>query len=483
MNLLRTAMQIGVRQVLSLHLMALGTTAGLATLTLFTLDGRTRLFLFIAGGLLLVFEFLLLIRALNQLTNWERRLVALDCPTEAGSLSLVRSSRSTSADRGWNRLVEASQRWNALQELEHSLAQLLQQQPGSADHLLDSLPDAIVVVDSHGTIEYSNAMMASMCGAASQQSLLGGSIVNAFGGTETLEKLLLGQSQQPHMVVEWERLPTEVDGGSEERPSRTLRGTRRIMPANSVSERHSYVWTIRDVTQQRLADEMRDQFLAAATHEFRTPLANIRAYAESLDMGHDIDAESRKRFYNVIQSESVRLSQLVDDLLDISRMQAGALVLEERETDLERLVSEAAAKVQGQMGERKLQFRCELPPKFPKARVDKSKLVAALVNLLGNAAKYTPDGGRVTFRVDVNPSQVQFCVSDTGIGIAPEELPKIFDRFFRSNDDRVRDISGSGLGLALVQEVARLHGGELAVESELNHGSTFRLSIPLHSAA
>ena len=228
---------------------------------------------------------------------------------------------------------------------------------------------------------------------------------------------------------------------------------------------------------------MREKFLSIATHEFRTPLANIRAYAESLDVGHDLDLGLRKQFYNIIQSESSRLSQLVDDLLDISRMQAGSLSLDRRETDLSRLVDDVLTKVNAQMREKELQFRCELPPKFPKAAIDKGKLTAALVNLLGNAAKYTPNGGDVTFRVEVASQQVKFTVTDTGIGISPEELPRVFDRFYRSNDERVRQITGSGLGLALTQEISRLHGGDVAVESTLNQGSTFRLSIPLDSAA
>ena len=223
------------------------------------------------------------------------------------------------------------------------------------------------------------------------------------------------------------------------------------------------------MTQQRLADAMRDQFLTTATHEFRTPLANIRAYAESLHECNDLAPESRKHFYNVIQGESVRLSQLVDDLLDISRMQAGALSLEPAETDLGKLVEEIATKVQGEIRAKSLDFQCELPPKLPpKIIVDKSKVSAALVNLLGNATKYTPEGGKVIFRVELSPNKLQFQVSDTGIGIDPEELPHVFERFYRSNDDRVRELSGSGLGLALTQEVARLHGGEITVESQLN---------------
>ena len=410
---------------------------------------------------------------IGKLSVWERRIAAFNSVTFDESL-LVTSSGTSPVDFGWNRLVEQGRRWCALAELEHSLtAKLTQANGGSTSQLLDALPEGVAAVDQTGTITYANGVLAAMCGRTNPEDQLRQSLASELGVDGAVAQQLNDATCIQQAVVEW-AMTTETS-------SRTLRGERR--PVDTGDGRTRFVWTIRDVSQQRLAESMREKFLAAATHEFRTPLANIRAYSESLDMSDEFDAESRKRFYNVIQSESVRLSQLVDDLLDISRMQAGALALDYRETDLSRLIEEASAKILGQMKEKNLQFRVELPPKFPKASVDKGKLTAALINLLGNAAKYTPEGGRVTFRVDVASENVQFSVTDTGIGIAPDELPKVFDRFFRSNDGRVRDISGSGLGLALAQEIARLHGGDIAVESTLNVGSTFRMSIPLSSAA
>ena len=410
---------------------------------------------------------------IGKMAVWERRVAALNnVEIDCGSLNT--SSGSTPADFGWNRLVEQGRRWRALAELEHSLAtKLTSARSGSTSQLLDALPEGVAAVDQVGTITYANGVLAAMCGRTNPSEQLRQSLATELGVDDAIAQQLNNATSVQQSIVEW-TMTTSTS-------SRTLRGERR--PVDTGDGQTRFVWTIRDVSQQRLAESMREKFLAAATHEFRTPLANIRAYSESLDMSDEFDAESRKRFYNVIQSESVRLSQLVDDLLDISRMQAGALALDYRETDLGRLIEEASAKILGQMKEKNLQFRVELPPKFPKASVDKGKLAAALVNLLGNAAKYTPEGGRVTFRVDVASENVQFSVTDTGIGIAPDELPKVFDRFFRSNDDRVRDISGSGLGLALAQEIARLHGGDIAVESTLNVGSTFRMSIPLSSAA
>jgi PAS domain S-box-containing protein len=417
---------------------------------------------------------LLLCKPMSRLLIWHDRLSAIvqpSCP-DFNPWNQEKAAGSSAIDHGWNRLIESARSWQSLNQLQQSIQnQLLSLETRTAPPLLDALTDGVATIDSHGTITFANTTLAAISGASSADVLMGRSLFELL--TTDSESAAAMQALMPQAPLEWN---FETPGGR-----RILNG--RYRPGRkSDQSSFAFVWTIRDVTQQRLAEAMRDQFLAAATHEFRTPLANIRAYAESLHDSAELDTDSRKRFYNVIQSESVRLSQLVDDLLDISRMQAGALSLEPTETDLGRLAEEVAAKVQGELQSKGIEFQCELPPKLPpKIVVDKSKLSAALVNLLGNAAKYTPAGGKVTFRVDVAANRLQFQICDTGIGIASDELPHVFERFYRSSDDRVRELTGSGLGLALTQEVARLHGGEVTAESQLDQGSTFCMTIPVDS--
>lgn len=418
-------------------------------------------------------------RILRPALLFEHRLATLAASSRHGgadhSPRLEPVAGQTSAAFGWNLLVEQSQVWAAVSELKATLLESMSdRRRGTGPQLLDSLSEGVVTVDSEGRITYANSALVAMCGHASAESMIGCQLGDAFGVAAEVAEPWYRQSANAQTGFEW-----STKSGAAEHVFRGQRRPGRRSDRGTIA----FVWTIRDITQQKLADTMRDQFLATATHEFRTPLANIRAYAESLDMSDDLDPESRKHFYNVIQSESLRLSQLVDDLLDISRMQAGAMALDCRETDLGRLVEEVSQKVTAEMQEKSLDYRCELPPKYPKVSVDKGKLAAAIVNLLGNAAKYTPKGGRVTFRVDVNSRQVEFIVSDSGIGISSEDLPRVFDRFYRCSDDRVREITGSGLGLALTQEVARLHGGDVSVESQLNQGSTFRITLPLDATA
>jgi two-component system phosphate regulon sensor histidine kinase PhoR len=240
----------------------------------------------------------------------------------------------------------------------------------------------------------------------------------------------------------------------------------------------TFLWTIRDVTQQKLALEMRDCFVSAATHELRTPLCNIRAYAETLIAAEEINVEEERQFLNVILSEAGRLERTIDNLLNISHMQAGGMTLDRHETQIERLVNEVQETIRPLFEKKTLNFETLVPPRLPDLNVDKNKLAAALVNLLGNAIKYTPDGGSVRLEAEFEGNEIRFHIEDTGIGIAEGEIPRLFERFFRSSDPRINEIQGTGLGLAFSHDVARLHGGRIEVASELNKGSRFSLILP-----
>jgi two-component system phosphate regulon sensor histidine kinase PhoR len=224
---------------------------------------------------------------------------------------------------------------------------------------------------------------------------------------------------------------------------------------------------------------MRDQFVDTATHELRTPLANIKAYAETLALADVIDIEQQKQFLNTINSEATRLARFVDDLLSVSSMELGSLSLNKQTTDLRRMLNEVLAKIRPQVEEKRLALEVTLPEKMPEPEMDKDKIATVLVNLLGNAVKYTPPNGRVAFRVNITDKHIEVSVTDTGVGIAADELEKVFEKFYRSSDPRVQEQTGTGLGLALSQEVVRLHGGKITVESELNKGSTFTMTLPL----
>jgi signal transduction histidine kinase len=381
------------------------------------------------------------------------------------------------AAQGWNAILQRLSDQRAMTALEARLAGALggaggiEQQRWAA--VFNVLSDGIAICDQRQTILQANNALAALVRVEEPGRLTGRNVLellaSAWQGAEVKDELAAGR---------WEgRLTQDIQLG-EELAAGVLRVTRTPVAGDQFGPKAT-LWTVRDVTQQRLADEMRNQFVSTATHELRTPLTNIVAYAELLASETDLDVEKQKSFCNIIHAETSRLSRFVDQLLNVSQMEAGALSIARHETDIERLTLEVVENVQPNAHKKQLAFEAKLPPKLPKLRVDKDKLAASLVNLLGNAIKYTPEGGRVTLAVEVAAEQIHFHIEDTGIGIAAEELPRIAEKFFRSQDFRVREITGTGLGLAFAQEVARLHGGRLTVTSELDKGSRFTFSLPL----
>ena len=319
--------------------------------------------------------------------------------------------------------------------------------------MLNNIPDGVATTDATGRLTYTNLPMAVILGL--------NETVQADGPAEPdgVSPKMADQLKQRWQLPESDPLLAEEN---RDRPvvsevTREERGQRRIAriarhPVTGASGKHdSHVWTIRDVTQQKMAEEMRDQFVDTATHELRTPLANIKAYAETLALADVIDVEQQKQFLNTINSEATRLARFVDDLLSVSSMEVGSLSLNKQVTDLTRMLNEVLAKVRPQIDEKRLTFEVAVPEKMPEPELDKDKIAAVLVNLLGNAVKYTPAEGRVVFRVHTTDKQIEISIEDTGVGIAADELPKVFEKFYRSQDPRVQEQTGTGLGLALAR--------------------------------
>ena len=241
---------------------------------------------------------------------------------------------------------------------------------------------------------------------------------------------------------------------------------------------------IEDVTQQKAADEARNSLVSQATHELRTPLTNIRLYIEALLDQQDEDPQARLKCINVISQEARRLERIVGDMLSVAEIEAGTLTIKNGEVRLEPLFDELRADFEAQAQDKEIDLKFDLPPKWPTLMGDRDKLTLALHNLVGNALKYTPAGGRVGVRVEIRPEpgkgeMLIVDVADNGIGIKPDEHELIFERFYRAKDNRIGSITGSGLGLALARQIARQHGGDITLASELDKGSTFTLSVPI----
>jgi signal transduction histidine kinase len=241
---------------------------------------------------------------------------------------------------------------------------------------------------------------------------------------------------------------------------------------------------IEDVTQQRVADEARNSFVAQATHELRTPLTNMRLYLEMLlEDGGAEDAKKRADALNVISQEARRLERIVGDMLSVSEIEAGSMKLNRDDVRINTVFQEIEADFREQAAAKEIKLRFDLPPKMPVLMGDRDKIVMALHNLVGNAIKYTPAGGEVTVRVSEEKGNLTVDVTDNGIGIREDEREKIFEKFYRAKDRRITNITGTGLGLAIAREVVRMHGGDVTVRSQLDKGSTFTMTLPLRTAA
>jgi len=225
-------------------------------------------------------------------------------------------------------------------------------------------------------------------------------------------------------------------------------------------------------------DRARREFVASVSHELRTPLTIIQGYTEALLDGLVHDAGDREAHLKEILEEVLRLRRLVDDLLDLRRIEAGALPLARQAVDLGELVARVQEQFSGLAGKKGLVLTTTAPPALPRVLGDPDRLQQVLINLVDNALRVTPAGGRV--EVELRPdgrAGVELLVRDTGPGIPPDELPLIWERFYKGDPAR-RRTGGAGLGLAIVRAIVEAHGGRVDVESEPGRGTTFRVTLP-----
>ena len=236
------------------------------------------------------------------------------------------------------------------------------------------------------------------------------------------------------------------------------------------------VVTMTDITQRRRLEVLRRDFVANASHELKTPVAAVRALAETLLTALPDDPEAGRRFAERIGREAERLDLLTRDLLDLSRVERGALDVEP--VDLVGLVKEVVGGYADRAEERRIKLRTEVEPGVA-LRGDRAQLGLLLSNLIDNALRFTPAKGAVCVRLNAAESRAVLQVHDTGQGIPAGELSRVFERFYRVDKARARQTGGTGLGLAIVRHVAEAHGGTVRVDSELGRGSTFTVALPV----
>ncbi len=239
------------------------------------------------------------------------------------------------------------------------------------------------------------------------------------------------------------------------------------------------VLTYRSVNKQVALARLKSDFVSNVSHELRTPLALIRLYAETLELGRITTQEKKHEYYSIIRKESERLSALINNILDFSRIEAGRKEYDFRETDIAELVRNTLDSYRYQIEQQGFALEEHIDPGIPAVRVDREAIARALVNLVNNALKYSDNEKFLGVRLYRENSLLKLEVSDRGIGIERHEQSRIFEKFYRTCDPLVHNTKGSGLGLSLVRHITQAHGGEVEVESMPGRGSKFTVSLPL----
>ena len=240
-----------------------------------------------------------------------------------------------------------------------------------------------------------------------------------------------------------------------------------------------YLVSLHDVSQLRKLERIRSDFVANVAHEMRVPLTSIHGYAETLLNGALEDTDANERFVEKILQQSARLSQLVSDLLDLSQLESGEVQLKLKPCEIDEFQETIVALFEPVFEEADLTFEWQVPDHLPVVFADKQLIGQVLANLIENAIKYTPAGGGITISAEANDSEVIVHVKDTGIGIPAESIPRIFERFYRVDKGRSREMGGTGLGLAIAKHILLQHGGRIWVDSSPGEGAVFHFALPL----
>lgn len=370
------------------------------------------------------------------------------------------------------RLVNASGRQSAralnaiAQELQQQVA-LLTAQRSQLAAIVDSMAEGVIAVDGRGSVLLVNAV------ARTVLDLPAGELISRPAGEVVRHPPL--QEVLQRMLRERQRLTLEMRVFHPEEHVLRIQGVPCQGSADAAGP--AVVVVIQDITELHRYEQLRREFVANVSHELKSPLTGIRSLTETLLGGAVDDPANNRRFLQLIDAESARLAGLVEDLLQLSLIESGAVPLHRLRVELLPLLRSLSAAFEPQLARRRVAVTLKVEPGLA-VQADPDRLRQILSNLLDNAIKYNREGGSVTITAVPEGEWVRVDIADAGVGIPAADLPRVFERFYRVDKARSRELGGTGLGLSIVRHAVEAHGGRVWAQSDPQDGATFSFTIP-----
>ncbi|MGI8481308.1 MAG: sensor histidine kinase [Chthoniobacterales bacterium] len=341
--------------------------------------------------------------------------------------------------------------------------------------ILGAMRDGLAVVDSDGRVRLLNSTLRQMFSIMDER--LGESVMETFRDS-LVANVVNGTLRTGSITTESINLRT----GSVE-TARRVAVTSLPMHEENGAPRGA-VLLFYDVTQLQQLEQVRREFVSNVSHELRTPLSIFRGYVETLIDEPDLAADERERILRVLEKHSARLNSLVDDLLSLARLEAPDPQLKFAPLQIDEFLRRIAKEWEKKAAAKQLTIIHQLPDDLLTIEADEARLEEVIYNLLDNAVKYSSPGGLITLGASHERDHgVAISVTDEGAGIASADLPRVFERFYRADKARSREVGGTGLGLAIVKHIVQLHGGSVEAESQLGRGTTIRVVLPASATA
>ena len=378
--------------------------------------------------------------------------------------------------RNFNGFIELTS--SRIQELESdqnrllTSTKLLAYKKSRVEGILEAFPETVLVMDESGIVNFANGKTRTLLGMPTGE-IMGRKAEEWCEQPEILAYLshCTGGGAGRYATQSVEFSPVNA-------PEKTISLTAYpLFSPKDATAVFGSLLVFRDVTLEMLAKRSRGEFVAHVAHELKTPLNTLALYSESLQGESGESEEFRVEATNVIADEVERLSELINNLLSITKIEMGSLGIERKRVRLRDLLEDVFQTISRTADSQEIKFELDLPHDLSAVSVDKELLRIAINNLLTNAVKYNRPGGTVTLSAEETDQTIWISVSDTGIGIAPEERDRIFEKFYRSESGEVRERTGHGLGLSLANDIVKLHNGSLSVESKLDAGSEFVIGL------